>query len=104
MLQDRLDCGLRNAHILKKLLLEADVTCTSALDIAVAMETAAGDVTELQSKHSTSTSTSVYKLYTKKNTFDIVRQQENSIRGREVVFPVYGDHNPQSCYYKDKDG
>ena len=69
MLRDRLDCGLRNAHILKKLLSEADVTCTSALDIAVAMETAAGDVTELQSKHSTSTSTSVYKLYTKKNTF-----------------------------------
>ena len=33
-----------------------------------------------------------------------MRQQENSIQGREVVFPVYGDHNPQSCYYKDKDG
>ena len=50
MLRDRLACGLRNEHIQKKLLFEADFTCTPALDIAVAMETAAGDATELQSK------------------------------------------------------
>ena len=67
MLRDRLACGLRNEHIQKKLLSEADFTCKPALDIAVAMETAARDAKELQSKHSTATS--VHKLYTKKKTF-----------------------------------
>ena len=67
MLRDRLACGLRNEHIQKILLSEADFTCTPALDIAVAMETAARNAKELQSKHSTATS--VHKLYTKKKTF-----------------------------------
>ena len=41
MLPDRLVCGLHNEHIQTTLLSEADLTCTSALDIAVAMEIAA---------------------------------------------------------------
>ena len=104
MLRDRLVCGLRNEHIQKKLLSEADLTCTSALDIAVAMETAARDATELQSKHNTSTSTSVHKLYTKKKTFGHggTPRKFNPKEGKSC-FRCNGDHNPQSCYYKDKE-
>ena len=43
------------------------------------METAAPDATELQSKHSTSTATSVHKVYTKKKTFGHAGTQGHSI-------------------------
>lgn len=39
MLRYRLVCGLRNKHLKKKLLSEADFTFTTALNISAAMET-----------------------------------------------------------------
>ena len=64
MLRERLVCRLRNEHIQEKLLSVADRICKSGLDITVSIETASRDATYLQSKkQSTSTATSVHKLY-----------------------------------------
>lgn len=63
MLWDRLVCGLRNEHIRRKFLSEADLTFLTALDIAVAMETAARDASELQSTEGPNSSQSEHKLY-----------------------------------------
>ena len=49
-LRDRLVCGLRNIQILKRLLSEAKLKYSEALEIAVAMETAIHDASELQSE------------------------------------------------------
>ena len=48
-LRDRLVCGLRNMQIQKRLLLEAKLKYSKAVEIAVAMETAIRDASELQS-------------------------------------------------------
>lgn len=102
MLLDRLVCGLRNEHIQKKLISEAKLTFTSATDIAVAMETAVRDATELQSKHA-SASTSVHKLYTKKKSGHGVTLGKFTPKRGKSCFRCNGDHNPQSCYYRDKE-
>ena len=49
-LRDRLVCGLRNVQIQKRLLSEAKLKYSKALEIAVAMETAIHDASELQSE------------------------------------------------------
>lgn len=49
-LRDRFVCGLKAENIQKRLLSEAQLTLTKALEMAVAMETAAKDAAELQSK------------------------------------------------------
>ena len=48
-LRDRLVCGLRNMQIQKRLLSEAKLKYSKAVEIAVAMETAIRDASELQS-------------------------------------------------------
>ncbi|XP_062620772.1 uncharacterized protein K02A2.6-like [Saccostrea cucullata] len=102
MLRGRLVCGLRNEHIQKKLLSEAELTFTSATDIAVAMETAARDATELQSKHSPSAS--VHKLHAKKKSHGYGGTSgKYTPKGGKSCFRCNGDHNPQSCYYRDKE-
>jgi len=60
-LRDRLVCGLRNEAIQKRLLTEEDLTFKRAIDLAVAMETAAKDATELQSLRQ-STDQEVHKM------------------------------------------
>ena len=47
-LQDKLVCGLRNEQIQKRLLSEAKLKYSKALEIALAMETAIRDASELQ--------------------------------------------------------
>ncbi|KAK3738182.1 hypothetical protein QZH41_019573 [Actinostola sp. cb2023] len=59
-LRDRLVCGLITETIQKRLLSEADLTLSKAMNIAVAMETAAKDTLELRGKE-----TEVNKLATK---------------------------------------
>ena len=49
-LRDRLVCGLRNMQIQKRLLSEAKLKYSKAVEIAVAMETAIHDASELQSE------------------------------------------------------
>ena len=49
-LRDRLVCGLRNMQIQKRLLSEAKLMYSKAVEIAVAMETAIRDASELQSE------------------------------------------------------
>ena len=49
-LRDRLACGLRNVQILKRLLSEAKLKYSKALEIAVVMETAIHDASKLQSE------------------------------------------------------
>jgi len=49
-LRDRLVCGLRNESIQKQLLSESELSFKRAIDIFVAMETAAKDASELQNQ------------------------------------------------------
>jgi len=49
-LRERLVCGLRNVQIEKRLLSEAKLKYSMALKIAVAMETAIHDASELQNE------------------------------------------------------
>ena len=49
-LRDRLVCGLRNMQIQKRLLSETNLKYSKAVEIAVAMETAVHDASELQSE------------------------------------------------------
>ncbi|CAB4043692.1 Hypothetical predicted protein [Paramuricea clavata] len=49
-LRDRLVCGLSNQQIQKRLLAESKLKFSKAIDIAVAMETATRDATEIHSK------------------------------------------------------
>ena len=51
-LRDRLVCGMRHKNIQKKLLSEAGLTLKKAIDISVAMETAAKDTVELRNSYS----------------------------------------------------
>lgn len=104
MLSDRLVCGLRIEHIQGKNLSEADLTFTTALDIAVAMETAARDASELQSKHGPSASQSVHKLYVKYK-YDGYggTSRRFASKGGKQCFRYTGDHITQSCYYRDKE-
>ena len=50
VLRDKLVCGLRNVQIQKRLYSEAKLKYSKALEIAVAMETAIRDASELQSE------------------------------------------------------
>ena len=52
-LRDRIVCGLQNEHIQQRLLAQNDdLTYEQALDIALAMEAATKDASELQKQHS----------------------------------------------------
>ena len=50
-LRDKLVCGLNNQQIQKRLLAESKLKFSKAVDIAVAMETATRDATEIHSEH-----------------------------------------------------
>ena len=52
MLRDRLVCGLKSEHIQNKLLAQADLTFAKALSMAIAIETAYKDASELNAKAS----------------------------------------------------
>jgi hypothetical protein len=60
-LRDRLVCGMRHENIQKKLLSEGGLTLKKAIEISVAMETAAKDAVQLRNSYSEAL---VYKLHT----------------------------------------
>jgi len=72
-LRDRLVCGLCREAIQKRLPTEATLTFKGAIDIAVAMETAARDATELQSLRQQSDQ-EIHRMSTSKPTFRLQRQ------------------------------
>lgn len=85
---------LTNEHIEKKLFSEADLTFTTALYIAVAMETVARDASELQSKHGPSDS-QIKQLYVK-NKSDRYGGTPGKFasKGGKPCFWCNGDHIP----------
>ena len=70
-------CGLRAENIQKRLLSEAELTLEKAITIAVAMETAASDASELQGQRG---EIAVHKIYTTKGTSSpILRRSKDDI-------------------------
>ena len=62
-LRERLVCGMRHENIQKKLLSEAGLTLKKAIEISVAMETAAKDAVELRNSYSEAP---VHKLHARR--------------------------------------
>ncbi|XP_033740319.1 uncharacterized protein K02A2.6-like [Pecten maximus] len=97
-LRDRLVCGLKNEHIQRKLLSEVDLTYDKAVDLSVAMETAARDTTELRG------SISVNKIHKqnggklKLKTFPIQGMQQNKYT--KTCYRCTGNHDQKDCRYK----
>jgi hypothetical protein len=61
-MRDRLVCGLSNQQIQKRLLAESKLKFSKAVDIAVAMETATRDATEIHSEFREEKPLGLYKL------------------------------------------
>ncbi|XP_060063527.1 uncharacterized protein K02A2.6-like [Ylistrum balloti] len=105
-LRDRFVCGLKNEAVQKKLLSEKDLSFDKAVDIAVAMETAARDAVELQAKHK---GLSVHSLKSKNPKFSS-RNQKSSQQNKPKVSshekPCYRctrpGHDPQKCFFKNE--
>ena len=80
-LRDRLVCGLHNESIQKRLLSEADLTFKRATEIAVAMETAAKDASELQNQRRQDPSelrrndTEVHRMSTDRPQFQVIDEE-----------------------------
>ncbi|MCG8032935.1 MAG: DDE-type integrase/transposase/recombinase [Candidatus Thiodiazotropha taylori] len=95
-LRDRFVCGLRAENIQKRLLSEADLTLKKALDMGVAMETAAKDATELQSTQHEATVHKVSKG----------RRSELRLKQKSPKKPCYRcngtNHTPDKCKFRDE--
>ena len=83
-LRDRPVCGMRHENIQKKLLSEAGLTLKKAIEISVAMETAAKDPVELRNSYSEAP---VHKLH-----------------ARRKPQPRQKKQNPPKCYRCDGQG
>jgi hypothetical protein len=92
-LRDRLVCGLRNESVQKRLLSEADLTFRRAIDIAVAMETAARDASELQ--HQRRQEVDVHKMA------DANKLSNPVSTVKKACYRCNGFHHPNSCRFKD---
>lgn len=90
-LRDRFVCRLHNESIQKRLLTEDKLTLQRAVEIAVSVETAARDATELQGKNPTTCS--VFKMHSKLcNT-----------KAKPCFRCGKQSHDPTECWFKDKD-
>ena len=87
-LRDRLVCGLRNMQSQRRLLSEAKVKYSKAVEIAVAMETAIRDASELQSELNPNPVPHVDKV-----------TEHNKPTPAKPATAVVGTHN---CFYKDQ--
>lgn len=89
-LRDQLVCGMHNEGIQKRLLTEDKLTLARALEIAISMETATKDASELQGKHNEASS--VHKFHTNQH-----NEKAPCFRcGKK-------SHDPADCWFKDKD-
>ncbi|XP_069129175.1 uncharacterized protein [Argopecten irradians] len=101
-LRDRLVCGLKNENIQRKLLSEADLTYDRAVELSVAMETAAKDAIELRGNTG-----NVNKIYkgtdrpkTRKNTF---KTNTNSYsNNRKSCYRCTGNHDQKDCKLRNE--
>lgn len=96
-LKDRLVCGIKNHHVQKRLLSEKELTYEKAIEISVAMETAARDATELQAKHKTQ---DVHKLQARPKTNFSTGARYGQSNTRCYRCDNTG-HLPTNCRYKD---
>ena len=96
-LRDRLVCGLRNMQIQKRLLSEAKLKYSKAVEIAVAMETAIRDASELQSELNPNPVPRVAKL---------TEQYKPTPAKLATTPPCYrcggNSHMTHNCFYKDQ--
>ena len=90
MLRDRLVCGVRDIRIQRRLLAEPKLTLKRALDLALAIEAADKDVSEIQKADGHGGDASVNKVDVKVN------------KGSEVKCSrCGGNHYPKRCQFKD---
>ena len=90
MLRDRLVCGVRDIRIQRRLLAEPKLTLNWALDLALAIEAADKDASEIQRAEGQGGDASVNKVDVKVN------------KGSEVKCSrCGGNHYPKSCHFKD---
>ena len=94
-LRDRLVCGLRNMQIQKRLLSEAKLKYSKAVEITVAMETAIRDASELQSELNLVPHV------------DKLTESNKTTRAKPAATPYCyrcggNTHMAHSCFYKDQ--
>ena len=97
-LRDRLVCGLRNMQIQKRLLSEAKLKYSKAVEIAVAMETAIRDASELQSELNPNPVPHVDKLTEQQQT----NPSETGDQPPIATAVVGNTHMTHNCFYKDQ--
>lgn len=94
-LRDRFVCGLKAENIQKRLLSEANLTLARAVEMAVAMETAAKDATELQSIQHEAT---VHKFSKGRRPASRLKQKP-----KKPCYRCNGtNHSPDKCRFKDE--
>ncbi|XP_062582729.1 uncharacterized protein K02A2.6-like [Saccostrea cucullata] len=95
-LRDRIVCGVRNTQIQRRLLSEKDLSYEKAVEISLAMEAAAKDATELQSKNRTETR-AVNRLHVKNR-----HSKPSDKKDRKQCYRCNGNgHVAQDCRFKD---
>jgi hypothetical protein len=99
-IRDRIVCGLRSQNMQKRLISEKALTCDRAITLAVALEAAEHDVTELNSGL-TSVSTNKVK-FSKKAVNSKKAQSDKS--GDKIVCYCCGrnNHKRPECRFKDQ--
>ena len=90
MLRDRLVCGVRDIRIQRRLLAEPKLTLKRSLDLALAIEAAEKDVSEIQKGDSQEGNSSLNKV-------DVKVEQGADLK----CYRCGGNHLPGNCYFKD---
>ena len=90
MLRDRLVCGVRDIRIQRRLLAEPKLTLKRSLDLALAIEAAEKDVSEIQKGDSQEGNSSLNKV-------DVKVEQGAELK----CYRCGGNHLPGNCYFKD---
>ena len=90
MLRDRLVCGVRDIRIHRRLLAEPKLTLKRSLDLALAIEAAEKDVSEIQKGDSQEGNSSLNKV-------DVKVEQGADLK----CYRCGGKHLPANCYFKD---
>ena len=101
-LRDRLVCGLRNDHIQKRLLSEDKLTFEKALNLSVAMETAAKDTQELSKRE---VKQGVHKLAVAKGGSASSGKNPSSVgtsNSESSCWRCGRKHSPDQCWFKEE--
>ena len=98
-LRDRLVCGIAEPSIQCRLLGESNLSFDRALEIALAMESAATNTAQLHPTHNTSPSVNVQNLSRKPGESDKPVQHEQSIQ--KACFRCGKPRSPNGCRFKN---